>query len=127
MPTDQSSSVFKRLPRWLRWSGYGFGILIITFFVFHSIFPFEVDVRYSTVVTANDGTVLHAFLSPDDKWRMQLEPHELTPELRNAMVDGCIEMTEGEDFATLSRKMNDGLVEIARLKRRRQNEEESNR
>ena len=57
----------------------------------------------------------------------RLEAPELTPELRNAMVDGCVEMTEGQDFATLSRKMNDGLVEIARLKRRRQNEEESNR
>ena len=36
--------------------------------------------------------------------------------LRNAMVDGCIEMTEGRNFAELSEKMNDGLVEIARMK-----------
>ncbi len=49
-------------------------------------------------------------------WTRLVAP-ELTPELRNAMVDGCVEMTEGQDFATLSKKMNDGLVEIARLKR----------
>ena len=51
-------------------------------------------------------------------WTRLVAP-ELTPELRNAMVDGCIEMTGGLDFATLSRKMNDGLVEIAKLKKTR--------
>jgi carnitine 3-dehydrogenase len=50
-------------------------------------------------------------------WTRLVAP-ELTPELRNAMVDGCIEMTDGQDFATLSRKMNDGLVEIAKMKRK---------
>ena len=34
------------------------------------------------------------------------------------MVDGCVEMTAGQDFATLSEKMNDGLVEIAKMKRK---------
>lgn len=50
-------------------------------------------------------------------WTRLIAP-ELTDELRNAMVDGCVEMTEGQDFATLSRKMNDGLVEIAKMKRK---------
>ncbi|MCP4334881.1 MAG: 3-hydroxybutyryl-CoA dehydrogenase [Gammaproteobacteria bacterium] len=52
-------------------------------------------------------------------WTRLVAP-ELTPELRNAMVDGCIEMTGGEDFEALSRKMNQGLVEIARMKHERQ-------
>ena len=52
-------------------------------------------------------------------WTRLVAP-ELTPELRKAMVDGCIEMTRGEDFASLSKKMNDGLVEIAKIKRRKQ-------
>lgn len=51
-------------------------------------------------------------------WTRLVAP-ELTDELRNAMVDGCVEMTEGQDFATLSRKMNDGLVEIAKMKRQK--------
>ena len=51
-------------------------------------------------------------------WTRLVAP-ELTPELRNAMVDGCIEMTEGQDFGSLSRKMNDGLVSIAKMKRDR--------
>ncbi len=47
----------------------------------------------------------------------RLTAPELTPELRNTMVDGCVEMTGGRDFASLSKKMNDGLVEIAKMKR----------
>jgi len=50
------------------------------------------------------------------RWTRLVAP-ELTPELRKAMIDGCIEMTKGKDFASLSKKMNDGLVEIAKLKR----------
>lgn len=51
-------------------------------------------------------------------WTRLIAP-ELTDELRNAMVDGCVEMTEGQDFAKLSRKMNDGLVGIAKMKRQK--------
>jgi carnitine 3-dehydrogenase len=50
-------------------------------------------------------------------WTRLVAP-ELTDELRNAMVDGCVEMTAGQDFATLSEKMNNGLVEIAKMKRK---------
>ena len=53
-------------------------------------------------------------------WTRLVAP-ELTPELRNAMVDGCVEMTDGQDFASLSQKMNDGLVEIAKMKRKLDN------
>ena len=52
-------------------------------------------------------------------WTRLVAP-ELTDELRNSMVDGCVEMTAGQDFAALSRKMNDGLVEIAKMKRKTQ-------
>jgi carnitine 3-dehydrogenase len=54
-------------------------------------------------------------------WTRLVAP-ELTDELRNAMVDGCVEMTAGQDFASLSKKMNDGLVEIAKLKRNLQDQ-----
>ncbi len=50
-------------------------------------------------------------------WTRLVAP-ELTSELRNAMVDGCVKMTDGQDFATLSRKMNDGLVRIAKMKQK---------
>ncbi len=50
-------------------------------------------------------------------WTRLVAP-ELTSELRNAMVDGCVKMTDGQDFATLSRRMNDGLVRIAKMKQK---------
>jgi len=50
-------------------------------------------------------------------WTRLVAP-ELTDELRAAMVDGCVQMTGGQDFTTLSQKMNDGLVEIAKIKRK---------
>jgi len=48
-------------------------------------------------------------------WTRLVAP-ELTAELRQAMIDGCAKMAEGQDFASLSRKMNDGLVKIAKMK-----------
>ena len=54
-------------------------------------------------------------------WTRLVAP-ELTQELRDAMVSGCVEMCEGADFASLSKKMNDGLVEIAKLKSKPTNE-----
>lgn len=50
------------------------------------LFPFRPVVPYSTQITAADGTLLHAFLSPDDKWRLYTELPELTPLLRKTLI-----------------------------------------
>ncbi|MBX2870434.1 MAG: hypothetical protein KTR18_17260 [Acidiferrobacterales bacterium] len=47
----------------------------------------------------------------------RLEAPELTQELRDAMIDGCTDMTHGQNFNSLSQKMNAGLVEIAKIKK----------
>jgi len=52
-------------------------------------------------------------------WTRLVAP-ELTDELRNTMINGCLDMTEGQDFTSLSQKMNKGLVEIAKIKRKQQ-------
>ncbi|WP_409012925.1 penicillin-binding protein 1C [Emticicia sp. C21] len=49
-------------------------------------FPLKINTKYSTLITASDGTLLHAFLSPDDKWRMYVELKEITPTLRKAII-----------------------------------------
>ncbi len=54
-------------------------------------------------------------------WTRLVAP-ELTPALRDAMVDGCEAMCQGADFSALSRKLNDGLVEIAKIRGRRAGE-----
>jgi carnitine 3-dehydrogenase len=53
-------------------------------------------------------------------WTRLVAP-ELTQELRNAMVEGCEKMCHGEDFVSLSQKMNRGLVEIAKMRARQEN------
>ncbi|GAB3180423.1 penicillin-binding protein 1C [Telluribacter humicola] len=50
------------------------------------MFPFRPAVSYSTQITAADGTLLHAFLSPDDKWRLYTQLSELTPLLRKTLI-----------------------------------------
>ncbi|WP_317047571.1 transglycosylase domain-containing protein [Adhaeribacter pallidiroseus] len=49
-------------------------------------FPLRVQITYSPVITASDGSVINAFLSPDDKWRMQLQTHEINPLLKKAIL-----------------------------------------
>jgi len=50
------------------------------------VFPPRPALPYSTVVTASDSTIIHAFLSRDDKWRMYAETDEITPVLRDAIL-----------------------------------------
>lgn len=61
-------------------------ISILMFFLFNLFFPLSADIEYSQIVTAEDGTVLHAFLTSDDKWRMLTELEEITPDMQKAIV-----------------------------------------
>ena len=50
-------------------------------------FPLPPAPRYSPIVLAADGTVLHAFLNPTQKWRMKTELAEITPALQQAIIN----------------------------------------
>ena len=52
----------------------------------HLRYPLRVQIDYSPVITAADGSVINAFLSRDDKWRMQLEAGEINPLLKKAVL-----------------------------------------
>ncbi|GAB3268173.1 penicillin-binding protein 1C [Larkinella harenae] len=60
--------------------------LAVLFFGLNLVFPLKVRPRYSTIITAGDGTILNAFLSDDDKWRLATELEEITPLLRKTIV-----------------------------------------
>lgn len=60
--------------------------LACVFFLLDALFPLKVQIDYSQVVTASDGSVLHAFLSHDEKWRMKAEKDEITPILKKAIL-----------------------------------------
>lgn len=59
---------------------------LLIFFGLDFFFPVHTNVSYSTLITARDGSILHAFLSRDDKWRMYAELIEITPTLREAIL-----------------------------------------
>lgn len=71
---------------WLKESIGLFLSLIGGFFILNALFPLRVQIAYSPVITASDGSVINAFLSPDDKWRMQLQTHEINPGLKKAIL-----------------------------------------
>lgn len=82
----------KRVVQWLwhkriiRLSLFVLLSTILLFFILNLIFPLKVQVEYSQIVTAKDGTVLSAYLNSDDKWRLYTELEEITPELSKAII-----------------------------------------
>jgi len=59
-------------------------ILILSFDI---SFPLRINKSYSKVITAKDGSLLAAYLSKDDKWRMQTKLDEVSPELIKAIIN----------------------------------------
>ncbi|MBC5773301.1 penicillin-binding protein 1C [Pontibacter sp. KCTC 32443] len=81
--------LIKRLPKQSRrWLSYTLVLLlpILSFLVLNQLYPLTINVSYSPVITASDGSVINAFLSSDDKWRMQLEAGEINPVLKKAVL-----------------------------------------
>ncbi len=61
-------------------------VSIFFFFLLNLLFPVQVNKDYSNIVIAADSTVIHSYLSSDEKWRMKTELSEITPLLRKAII-----------------------------------------
>jgi penicillin-binding protein 1C len=59
---------------------------LLLFFLLNWVFPLHDNIKYSTVITDKKGNVLHAFLTPDQKWRMKTELKEISPTLRKTLI-----------------------------------------
>lgn len=68
-----------------RWPKLLLGTLL-GLFLLDRLFPPPTRVAYSTLITAADGTTLHAFLSRDDKWRMYATLSDITPRLKEVIL-----------------------------------------
>ena len=89
--TDLSNQAVESVVTWLKRISRKRPVIaclgsLLLFFVVDALFPVNTAVPYSTVITARDGSVLHAFLSRDDKWRMYAELSDITPALREAIL-----------------------------------------
>ena len=49
-------------------------------------FPFHFKVDYSTIILDDGDQILNGYLSDDDKWRLYLEPEDITPDLKKAIL-----------------------------------------
>ena len=64
----------------------GFCVFVLLVMILHIVFPLPDKVIYSTLVTDKKGDVIHAFLTPDEKWRMRTEISEISPILRKTII-----------------------------------------
>lgn len=60
--------------------------LMLVFIGLNWAFPLPKNIQYSKTITDKDGNILHAFLTPTDKWRMYTELNEISLELKKAIV-----------------------------------------
>src|SRR5262245_37909996 len=61
--------------------------MVLLFFTLNWVFPVPDKVTYSTIITDSKGEVVHAFLTPDQKWRMKTELDEISPLLRKTIIE----------------------------------------
>lgn len=64
-------------------------ILVIIFLAItlNFIYPLPSTKSYSKTIYSNNGTLLNAYLSEDDKWRMRTNLDEVTPDLVKAIIE----------------------------------------
>mgnify|MGYP001806068936 CR=1 FL=1 len=74
--------------KWLRYRKMALSIYaaLLVFFLLDVLFPIQYERDYATVVYAADSSVLTAYLSPDDKWRMLTDKHEVSDVFVKALL-----------------------------------------
>jgi len=61
--------------------------VLVLLFLFDLIFPPSSLKQYSKEIIADDSTLLSAYLTDDDKWRMRTDIDEVSPELIKAIIE----------------------------------------
>src|SRR5580692_10563109 len=84
--------LISHIKRFFTWRNAKKGLLALAaifllFLLLNRIFPLPDRIEYSTVVTDNKGEVIHAFLTPDQQWRMKTDLAEISPLLRKTIIE----------------------------------------
>jgi len=61
--------------------------ILLLFIVLDLLFPLPGKKEFSKEIHAKDGTLLTAYLTSDDKWRLRTELEEVSPELIKAIIE----------------------------------------
>lgn len=73
---------------WLRYRKIALAVygIVVVFLVLDGLFPIRYERDYATVVYASDSTILSAYLSQDDKWRMLTDVDEVSDVFVKALL-----------------------------------------
>jgi penicillin-binding protein 1C len=66
---------------------YVLAIILFVILTLNILFPLPKPKEFSKVIYANNGSLLSAYLTRDDKWRMKTSPDEVTPDLITAILE----------------------------------------
>ncbi len=61
-------------------------VFFLTFLSLNLLFPIKNQKDFSQIVESDDGQIIDAFLTEDDKWRMFTRLEEITPNLSKAII-----------------------------------------
>jgi penicillin-binding protein 1C len=61
--------------------------VLVLLFLFDLLFPPASLKQYSKEIIADDGTLLSAYLTDDDKWRLRTDIDEVSPELIKSIIE----------------------------------------
>jgi penicillin-binding protein 1C len=62
------------------------GCAFLLFLLLNVIFPLKDKIEFTTVVTDANGSIVHAYLTSDEKWRMKTTLDEISPLLEKTIV-----------------------------------------
>ena len=96
----------KKIKRYVKSLVVSIIILFLLFLLLNWIFPVPDKIEYSTIVTDNKGSVVHAYLSKDEQWRMKTEMNEISPLLKKTIIqkeDKYFYSHPGVNFLSLSK------------------------
>ncbi|MEJ2104394.1 MAG: transglycosylase domain-containing protein [Ignavibacteriaceae bacterium] len=77
---------FELLKKYCKTAKIVFSILFL-FVVLDFVFPLPDKIEFSKEIHAKDGTLLTAYLTKDDKWRMRTELDKVSPDLIKAVIE----------------------------------------
>lgn len=75
-----------QLKRWTKILLVGFVSLFLSFIIFDYIFPLKTQLNYSSIILSSNGSIIHAFLNNNDKWRMKTGLDEISHTLRKTII-----------------------------------------
>ena len=105
------------IKKWAKKLLLGLVFVMFLFISLNLLFPLPDHVTYSTIITDNKGEVIHAYLTPDQQWRMKTELNEISPLLRKTIIekeDKYFYRHPGVNLLAMARAFFKNLVHLKR-------------